>query len=213
MPRVKHFYTHQERCKVLNGYLSLGHQLGGEWANTYIGRKCLQSSFQTEVAAAPVTATSSSLSYSSTRPLLQIYHNNYTIQLLYNKITKHNNNNAISNKINYGRLHAISLLLKVSMSTRKNFFEITDNLYNSPPKGSPAQFYCCPRQRQTKARFKTLLKHLVVNRKRRRGTGKVSVTLVSMTAIRSGGTSEHTKQEFQPIHDVSQAGLSITLIL
>ena len=30
---VKHFYTNQERCEVLTGYLSLGSRTGGEWAN------------------------------------------------------------------------------------------------------------------------------------------------------------------------------------
>jgi hypothetical protein len=31
--RVKHFYTNQERCEVLPGYLSLGRRRGGDWAN------------------------------------------------------------------------------------------------------------------------------------------------------------------------------------
>ena len=32
---VKHPYTNQERCEVLTGYLSLGRQSGGDWANTW----------------------------------------------------------------------------------------------------------------------------------------------------------------------------------
>jgi len=92
----------------------------------------------------------------------------------------------------YWRVHAISLLFKISISTRNNFFEITDNLGKGPPTVSPALVYCGTRQWQGKERFKTLQKHLVVNRKRRRSTETVSVTLVSKrTAIRSGGTSDH----------------------
>ena len=32
---VKHFYSNRERCEVLTGYLSLGRQPGGDWANTW----------------------------------------------------------------------------------------------------------------------------------------------------------------------------------
>jgi hypothetical protein len=32
---VKHFYTNQERCEVLTGYLSLGRWPGGDWVNTW----------------------------------------------------------------------------------------------------------------------------------------------------------------------------------
>jgi hypothetical protein len=33
--QVNHFYTNWEWCKVLTGYLSLGHQCGRKWANTW----------------------------------------------------------------------------------------------------------------------------------------------------------------------------------
>jgi hypothetical protein len=33
--QVKYFYTNQERCEMLTGYLSLGCRSGGDWANTW----------------------------------------------------------------------------------------------------------------------------------------------------------------------------------
>ena len=49
------------------------------WRIRDIGQNGLQSSFQTEVVAAPVTATFFSLPHSSTRPLSETQYNNYTM--------------------------------------------------------------------------------------------------------------------------------------
>ena len=57
---------------MLTGYLSLGFDLAMVGRIRDVGQYVLQSSFQTEAVAAPVTATFSSLSHSTRRPLLEI---------------------------------------------------------------------------------------------------------------------------------------------
>jgi hypothetical protein len=59
------FFTNRERCEVLTGYLSLGRRSGGGWANTWHWTEVLQSSSPTEVVAASLNSTFSSLSCSS----------------------------------------------------------------------------------------------------------------------------------------------------
>jgi len=69
---VKHFYTNRERCEVLTGCLSLGTGQAVNGRIRDIGQNVVQSSFKQEVTAATVTAMFSSLSHSSSRPLLEI---------------------------------------------------------------------------------------------------------------------------------------------
>jgi hypothetical protein len=74
---VKHFYTNWKQSKVLTGYLSVGHQHGGDWVNTWHWTKCFAVFFWNKKQYQPtVTAKFSSLSHSLKRPLLEIklYH-------------------------------------------------------------------------------------------------------------------------------------------
>jgi hypothetical protein len=69
---VKHFYTNRERCEVLTAYLSLsaGPTVTGPIRD--IGQNVLQILAKQETVATPVTATYSSSSHFSRRPLLEI---------------------------------------------------------------------------------------------------------------------------------------------
>ena len=66
--QVKYFYTKWEQCEVLTGYLSLG-----QWRGEYmtLDNILYNIHFKQEVIAAPVTSLFSSLSHSSTEPLLE----------------------------------------------------------------------------------------------------------------------------------------------
>jgi hypothetical protein len=68
--QVKYFYTNQERCEVLTGYLSLGRRPGGDGVNTWHWTERLLS--KQEIIAAIRTATFASLSRSSKRILLEM---------------------------------------------------------------------------------------------------------------------------------------------
>ena len=65
---VEHFYTNRERCEVLTGYLSMGRR-PGEYVT--LDRTLNSLRFKQEEAAAPVTATFSSLPQTFRRPLLE----------------------------------------------------------------------------------------------------------------------------------------------
>jgi hypothetical protein len=67
---VKHFYTNQERCSALTGYLSLGRRSGGDWRMRNIGHSVLD--FLLNRKKQQLTATFSSLLHSSRRPSLEI---------------------------------------------------------------------------------------------------------------------------------------------
>jgi len=69
--QVKRFYTICEWCKVLTGYLSLGHRPGGDWANTWHVQNVLQSSFQTGSSSSPSCFHILSLSHSWSEPFFR----------------------------------------------------------------------------------------------------------------------------------------------
>jgi len=51
--RMIHFYTNREQFEVLTGYLLLGCQPGGDWADTLHWTKVSQSSFPTGSSSSP----------------------------------------------------------------------------------------------------------------------------------------------------------------
>jgi hypothetical protein len=100
-----------------------------------IGRKVLQSPFPTEVSAAPVTDTFSSLSYSSTR----LIRNTWTIT-----ISSIDNHAVIYTYSNYGELWHLILFIKIPLGMRKIFFEIYRQFECTPSKNvRPAIKFNC----------------------------------------------------------------------
>jgi len=86
--RMKRFFTNQERCDVLTGYVSLGCRPGGDWANTWHWTKHF-TIFYSNVVAAPVTPTCSFLPwyYSRTWVLLSYLVIVYLLYILYFKLS------------------------------------------------------------------------------------------------------------------------------
>jgi len=51
--RVKHFYTNRGRCEVLTGYLQMGRQPNGDWANTWRWTKNFTVFFSNRSSSSP----------------------------------------------------------------------------------------------------------------------------------------------------------------
>ena len=123
--RVKHFCTNRELCEVLAGYLSLGRQPGGDWANTWHGGGDFTVFFS---KSSSTYFKFSSLSLSS-RTSLEIQGNNYTIIIILcvynNVIIKEGCKNLLCSS-------------KFPWARERLFSKFTDNLGTRCQKGSPA---------------------------------------------------------------------------
>ena len=126
---VKQFYTNWEWCEVLAGYVSLGRQPGGDWANMWHWTKCFTIFFSNRSSSSP--------SYFHIFFLIaflkEAFIRNTEILLCINCIIiiHINDNNAVINN-NYERLQDLNLLFKVSKGKWEDFFEMYGQFGHAP---------------------------------------------------------------------------------
>jgi hypothetical protein len=128
--RVKHFYTNQERCEVLTGYLSLGRWPGGDWADMWHWTKRFTVFFwnrkQKQIQLLRHFLIAFLEENFIKKNIIIILGINYIIMICIN------DNEWINN--NYGRLPDHVLFFQIPTGTRKDFFEICRQFGLRPPK-------------------------------------------------------------------------------
>ena len=119
--RVKHFYTHRERCEVLTGCYHWDAGLAVTGRICGIEQNVLQSSFQTGSSSdhsyCHICFLIASPEEDFIRNIIIILYINYIIIICIN------NNNTLNNNY-YWRLQDLTELFKIPLSTRKDLFEI-----------------------------------------------------------------------------------------
>ena len=119
--QVKHFYTNRERCEVFTGCYQWDAGLAVNGRIRDIGQNVLQSSFHTGSSGSTSYFHICFLIASPEEDFIRnmiILYINYIIIICIN-----NNNNTLINNY-YGRFPDLTVLFKIPLSTRKDFFEI-----------------------------------------------------------------------------------------
>ena len=127
--RLKHFYTNRERCDLLIGCLSLGKRPCGSWANTWHWTKCFtifvlyRKYQQPQLLLNFLPYRFSREGFYSIIIILLCMYYAIIICIIYN-------NSVINNS--YVRIQYLILPFRISLGTRKNFFEIYRELGHAP---------------------------------------------------------------------------------
>ena len=111
---VKHFYTDQEKCEVLTGYLSLGCQPRNDWVNTTLDKTFYKLLLKQEIVKTlsyfQIFFLNAFLDEAFIRNIIFILCINHIIIICIN-----DNNAVITN--NYGRFEDLILLFKIPIRT------------------------------------------------------------------------------------------------